>query len=199
MPQGIATAGFSRGLLRTRLDKNLQLGHTPSRQYDCPNAGATPVFGDIIGDGRTNLVIGVSGQPCVSVFSNRLVTAVSEEEIPARVILEQNSPNPFNPLTTIRFSLSHAGEVRLRVFDILGRAVATLVNERRGAGSHVASFDASGLPSGVYFYRLQTGALTQTKRMMVLRCVGRKTCRDTAPPTGGGIYDMPCPYTHHMA
>lgn len=165
----LATAEFSTGHFRIYLNRNGVLDQSPSWQYDSPNVGTALAFGDINGDGRTDLVIGVSGQPCVSVFYNRLVTGVSDEPIPAEACLEQNYPNPFNPLTTITFRLPHAGDVTLRLFDLLGRDVATLVNERRGAGSHTVSFDASGFPSGVYLYRLQTGARTETKRMVVVR------------------------------
>jgi photosystem II stability/assembly factor-like uncharacterized protein len=87
--------------------------------------------------------------------------------------LEQNYPNPFNPSTRIRFSIpvvwtGHAPSI-LRIYDLLGREVATLVNDNLQPGSYEVTFDATGLASGVYFYRLQTGEFTQTKRLLLLR------------------------------
>ena len=89
--------------------------------------------------------------------------------VPTRMALAQNYPNPFNPSTTIRYALSAAAEVRLGVFDMLGREVSVLVSDRREAGVHEVTFDASGLPSGVYLYRLTAGEFTQTRRLVLVR------------------------------
>ncbi|MCS6988941.1 MAG: T9SS type A sorting domain-containing protein [Chloroherpetonaceae bacterium] len=83
--------------------------------------------------------------------------------------LEQNYPNPFNPTTTIAYVLPKAEKVSLKVYDVLGREVATLVNEVKGAGAHATTFDAANLASGVYFYRLQAGSFSQTKKMMLVK------------------------------
>ncbi len=83
--------------------------------------------------------------------------------------LLQNYPNPFNPTTAISYELSANSHVTLKVYDILGRDVATLVNGQRTAGEHSVTFDASRLPSGVYFYRLQAGSYTATKKLMLLK------------------------------
>lgn len=88
---------------------------------------------------------------------------------PAESFELQNYPEPFNPTTTIRFSLSKAELVRLDVFDILGRHVQTLVNDRLNPGSHEVAFDATGLPSGSYLYRLQTPAGLETRQMLVVK------------------------------
>lgn len=80
-------------------------------------------------------------------------------EVPAHFALEQNYPNPFNPKTTIAFVLPTPSDVRLSVFDVLGREVSVLVNEKRGAGIHQAAFDGSDHSSGVYFYRIQARPL----------------------------------------
>jgi probable HAF family extracellular repeat protein len=90
-------------------------------------------------------------------------------EIPAEFRLFQNFPNPFNPSTTIRFDLPEPAHVTLRVFDMLGREVATLFNGRKEAGSHQAVFDAAQLPSGVYHYRLSDGTSARTMKLMVIR------------------------------
>ncbi|MBI5470742.1 MAG: T9SS type A sorting domain-containing protein [Ignavibacteriae bacterium] len=100
-----------------------------------------------------------------------LPSAVREvaSEIPNGFSLEQNYPNPFNPSTRIAFAVQVSGFTSLRVYDVLGKEVATLVNENLNAGSYETTFDASGLASGVYFYRLEAGAFSLTKRLMLLR------------------------------
>lgn len=83
--------------------------------------------------------------------------------------LSQNYPNPFNPSTTINFSLPTSGFVTLKVYDALGREVASLVNENKEAGNYSVVFDATGLSSGMYFYKLQFGSQTITKKMMLMK------------------------------
>ncbi len=83
--------------------------------------------------------------------------------------LEQNYPNPFNPSTRIIYQVAATSNVKLEVFDMLGRKVATLVNERKDAGEYSVNFNAQNLSSGVYFYRLQTDKFTQTKKMMLVK------------------------------
>jgi len=83
--------------------------------------------------------------------------------------LSQNYPNPFNPSTIISYKLSAVSEVRLVIYDVLGRKVETLVDARQNPGSHSAIFDARGLPSGIYFYRLRAGSQTQTRKMVVIK------------------------------
>jgi hypothetical protein len=97
------------------------------------------------------------------------ITDRGESILPAGYALHQNSPNPFNAMTVIGYSLPVSGEVRLEVLDILGRKVTTLVDERQEAGSQTTSWDASGVSSGVYFYKLTTGEYTETKRMVLLK------------------------------
>lgn len=88
---------------------------------------------------------------------------------PLKFQLEQNYPNPFNPATVISYQLSANSYVTLKVYDVLGRVVATLVNGREDAGSHMVTFDASRLPSGVYFYRLDAGDYSAVKKMLLLK------------------------------
>lgn len=98
-------------------------------------------------------------------------TAVeTRETTPAQFGLQQNYPNPFNPSTSIRFSLSNAGYVTLKVYNILGAEVATLIdNQIRSAGEHSITFDARGISSGVYLYKLQVGQQTALNKMLLLR------------------------------
>jgi photosystem II stability/assembly factor-like uncharacterized protein len=114
-----------------------------------------------------------AGTPSSGIFrSNQaLITSVQEiaSEVPGRFLLRQNYPNPFNPATTIEFSIPHSDLVTLKVFGLLGEEVATLVNKMLSAGTHRARWDATGVPSGVYFYRLQASDFTETKKLILLR------------------------------
>ena len=99
------------------------------------------------------------------------VTAVEEntEITPSMTVLMQNYPNPFNPVTSIKFLLADAGHVSLTVYNAAGMKLATLLNEHKKAGEHTISFDAFGLSSGVYFYRLQAPGNIQTRKMVLIR------------------------------
>jgi hypothetical protein len=92
-----------------------------------------------------------------------------EIQIPKEYSLEQNYPNPFNPTTTISFSIPQKSFVSLKVFDVLGREVATLANEIQQAGNKSVEFNGEHQPSGVYFYRLQAGTFTETKKLILLK------------------------------
>lgn len=98
-------------------------------------------------------------------------TAVHEgaEEIANRYVLEQNYPNPFNPSTAIRFTISATSRVHLKVYDLTGREVGTLVNEKKEAGSYTVSWDASGFSSGIYVYKLQDGENSISKKMLLIK------------------------------
>ena len=89
--------------------------------------------------------------------------------LPRSFQLEQNYPNPFNPSTTISYQLSEVSIVKLNVYDILGRQVATLVNGRQNAGNYNVTFNASNLSTGVYFYKLQAGTYSDTKKLMLIK------------------------------
>lgn len=91
------------------------------------------------------------------------------EALPSDFALYQNFPNPFNPSTAITFSLPMGAHVTLKVFDVMGREVHTLVNDVREAGNHQVQFDASDLASGVYFYRMQAGPVNIVKRLLLLK------------------------------
>ncbi|WP_456424642.1 DUF1501 domain-containing protein [Rhodocaloribacter sp.] len=115
----------------------------------------------------------VLGQPFETVpfVRSPLVTgtAPEPEPLPQTITLDQNYPNPFNPRTTISFTLARTAPVRLQVFDVQGRLVRTLADGLRPAGTYTLSFDAEGLPSGTYFYRLETMDGVRTRTMVLVR------------------------------
>lgn len=98
-----------------------------------------------------------------------LPTATETSATPNAFGLDQNYPNPFNPATAIRFRLLAVSDVKLEVFDLLGREVALLANERKSPGSYEVNFDATDLPSGVYVYRLRAGSVVETKKMLLVK------------------------------
>jgi hypothetical protein len=89
--------------------------------------------------------------------------------LPAECTLHQNYPNPFNPATRIEYELPASSRVSLTVYDVLGREIQTLVDERQSAGNHSVTFNAGNLPSGVYFYRVQAGNYSATKKLLLLK------------------------------
>jgi len=102
---------------------------------------------------------------------SEMMTSVepAASEVPLRFLLDQNYPNPFNPSTTIKYELPKSSMVRLSVYDMLGREVSVLVNDRKDAGVHEVKFDGSNLASGVYFHRVQAGDFISTKKMLALK------------------------------
>ena len=115
------------------------------------------------------LYAGTNGR---SVFKTVNSTTTDVEEIkfePISFYLEQNYPNPFNPSTVISYQSPESGNVTLKVYDVLGREVATLVDEYRNSGKYEIKFDAINLPSGVYFYQLKAGSFVQTRKMILLK------------------------------
>ena len=89
--------------------------------------------------------------------------------IPTAYKLEQNYPNPFNPTTSITFALPLAGNVELKVYDIIGKEVASLVSGNMTVGTHVVPFDASALASGVYIYKITAGSFIDSKKMVLIK------------------------------
>jgi hypothetical protein len=125
------------------------------------------------------------GQPMIGVASNssnnnfagfwslpiELITSIEQisKSIPKEFRLEQNYPNPFNPSTAIEFALPKVSKVTLKIYDILGREVTTLLDEEMQPGEYKVVFEANELASGVYFYRLQTQDFVRVKKLMLLK------------------------------
>ncbi len=129
-----------------------------------------------VDDGPFYTVIGCGTAPLASVAEAGTTPTVKGKllegqraEIPAAYELAQNYPNPFNPSTEIQFTLPETTSVRLVVYNVMGREVAHLVEGSLGAGTHRVTFDASGLPSGVYLYQITAGSFTRTNRMVLTK------------------------------
>jgi hypothetical protein len=147
----------------------------------------TPILGPI-GDASTNdniggvgsiaLRQGAANQPTLRVDGIRVMTnwniATYVEErsldnLPSSFALSQNFPNPFNPSTNFTYQIGKEGFVSVKIYDVLGHEAATLVNEYKPAGSYRATWNASGFGSGIYFYKMQTGSFTETKKMILIK------------------------------
>ena len=97
------------------------------------------------------------------------VEGVGDITFPTAYVLNQNYPNPFNPSTTIQYELPKQSFVTMKIFDVLGREVAVLVNEKQGRGTHSIVFNANSLQSGIYFCRLTAGSFSNTKKMLLVK------------------------------
>jgi hypothetical protein len=143
------------------------------------------VFGGGVGSNGGYRIIGTMGQPAIDVASgssdiNQIgfwylpTTPITDIEkipgnMPTEYRLEQNYPNPFNPTTTIRFAMPKRSSVSLKVFDMLGREVTSLVDEELQPAEYSIVFDANGLSSGMYIYRIQMDRFVQSKKLLLLK------------------------------
>jgi ligand-binding sensor domain-containing protein len=114
------------------------------------------------------VILGTLGS---GVYRGTLIASAVEDHstLPLAFAVEQNYPNPFNPSTMISYQLATAGRVMLKVFNSIGQEVAVLVNEQKDAGTYSVRWDAQGVPSGIYFYRLQAGDRLETRKMVYVR------------------------------
>jgi len=134
-----------------------------------PMLEAAPAFVDIDNDGDKDLFIGAQ-RGGVHFYRNQLIpSSVEEYDIPTTIQLMQNYPNPFNGISNFGFRIANLGLVSLKVYDLLGREVATLVNEVKLPGSYTLQWDASNVASGVYFYKLTTPTIVLTRKLLLLR------------------------------
>ena len=146
------------------------------KSYGLENIGCT----GLMKDRKGNLWVGYNNG-YLAVFNPEGITNIknSPQDIPVKYFLYQNYPNPFNPTTTIKYSIptssplakgrTEVGFVSLKVYDVLGREVATLVNEKQSPGNYEVTFNAVGLPSGIYFYKLTAGNFTEAKKMVLMK------------------------------
>ncbi|HEX3074558.1 MAG TPA: T9SS type A sorting domain-containing protein, partial [Ignavibacteriales bacterium] len=111
-----------------------------------------------------------SNDTLTSVITVRNAIGIWNEDMaPAVYSLSQNYPNPFNPATVIKYSIAEAGKVELKIYNMLGQEIKTLVNDMKNAGRYEVKFNASGLSSGVYIYRIKSGSFVQTKKLMLIK------------------------------
>jgi hypothetical protein len=122
--------------------------------------------GDTTADATNN---GNDGTISGAVWLPGLTDVKDESKVPESFNISQNYPNPFNPTTTIRYLIPEQTKVSLKVYDILGNEVTTLVNEEKERGVYSVNFDAWGFASGIYFFRLQAGSFVETKKMILLK------------------------------
>jgi hypothetical protein len=131
---------------------------------------ANPSFGDFDNDGRIDLFVGNAGGE-LFFFRNEMIVGIEEQlaDVPNNFYLYQNYPNPFNAGTIITYEIPRAGHVRLTIYDLLGREVATLVDKIQNAGKYRAVWNSGGVATGIYFYELQLENTTHRKKLAVVR------------------------------
>ena len=120
-------------------------------------------------DDYTGSAVGVNTKLLFTSSGGSTFAGVTGTEFPDKYILHQNYPNPFNSSTVIEFEIPKRTEIKLSVYDMLGREVKTLVNEIKSPGKYIVSFDASSLSSGVYFYKISAGEFSDVKRMVLIK------------------------------
>jgi hypothetical protein len=135
---------------------------------------ANSVFAvDVDGDGDMDVLSASANDNKIAWYENLLITTDIEAEpvigLPDSPMLHPNYPNPFNPRTTIAFDLPAAGPVTLKIYDLSGRLLATLVDQAMPAGHHKVRFNAGDLASGIYLYAIRTGAYSVTRKMVLLK------------------------------
>ncbi|MCL4280433.1 MAG: T9SS type A sorting domain-containing protein [Ignavibacteriaceae bacterium] len=115
------------------------------------------------------ILAGTSGEGVYKSVNKTTSLENSFAELPASFLLEQNYPNPFNPTTNIRFKIAESGYVSLKIFDVLGNEIETLISGEKPSGDYEVKFDGRSLSSGIYFYQLRSGEIIQTKKMILIR------------------------------
>lgn len=147
--------------------RSTDLGTTWTTAYTQTGAVYQDIDFAIIGGCPQGWAVGTAGV----ISKMTVITGISNynSEIPDSYLLKQNFPNPFNPTTNINFSIPKSGLVTLKIYDMVGKEVATLVNEVKTAGNYIVGFNASNLPSGTYFYRITTDNFVDTKKMLLVK------------------------------
>lgn len=179
---GIDEQTKKKGMLSPKTTPSVRLAEAgPTTTGSGVYTRCNPATGDLNGDGKYEVIVvkqydgrdgAVSSR--LLIFSPNAGTGVFNEEEgvlnPLEFRLSQNYPNPFNPSTNIEFRLGAASPVTIRIYDILGREVATVLDDQNfNSGSHTVRFDASALASGIYLYKLEAGAFSQTRKMTLIK------------------------------
>ncbi len=157
--------------------------------FAAPAAAQYQITESVIGSGATNAsggsyqLLGTVGQPVIGVteggsYRNEIgfwympgwvLTGIDDEELPLRTQFGQNYPNPFNPVTTIAFSLAKPAHVSIKVYDVSGREVRTLIDADMEPGRYSETLDAAGLAGGVYFARMVADEYTELKKLVLIK------------------------------
>jgi len=137
-------------------------------------SNANYTFNSTVGEPLIGKFVSATNQHQIGfwyVYQQQTITAVEDEltTIPTVFKLEQNYPNPFNPTTKIKFAVPEKSNVVIKIYDILGSEAATLVNQEMDAGSYENDFNAAGLSSGVYLFRMEAGNFVETRKMILLK------------------------------
>jgi hypothetical protein len=181
----IASCGSSGGVVEVWLD-SLDTGTmiaacniSGTGSWDITNTFTTPILQAV--SGNHDVYLKFTGKSSDKLFMLQWLTFIDKENpttsidrltiglLPDGFLLEQNYPNPFNPKTSLEFHVSSSELVTIRVLDVLGRAVTTLVDELKAPGIYRTNWDASGLPSGVYFCRMQAGAFAAVRKVLLMK------------------------------
>lgn len=128
--------------------------------------GKEATHSNLNSSGSTTMIKSSDGKFRINALASKQIDKIS---LPKEYSLQQNYPNPFNPTTKINYSVKEAGLVKLKVYDILGKEIANLVNENKEEGNYSVSFYASQLPSGVYIYTLQVNGFSASQKMLLLK------------------------------
>jgi hypothetical protein len=139
------------------------VAHFPTEDLQLTDADTEATLTGTLQDGT--LIVGTDAICVVPPASKQRVTS----EMPAGFVLAQNYPNPFNPTTAIRFEVPEAVHMRLVIYDVTGREVAQIVDGPMDTGTHTVTWDASGLPSGIYFYQLTAGSFVESRQLVLLK------------------------------
>ncbi|MBI3193810.1 MAG: T9SS type A sorting domain-containing protein [Ignavibacteriae bacterium] len=160
------TEGYAVGSPSNAVVKSFDGGRT---WKNLPTQTAGSVFNSVyFVNSDTGWVVGSGGIILKTVTGGEVPTDVIENEsMPVQTYLSQNYPNPFNPSTVISYQLKVKSVVSLNVFNVLGRKIATLVNEEKARGEYKVEWDATGFPSGLYLYKFQTGSIVEVRKMVL--------------------------------
>ncbi len=167
---GITGGGTDYWAVRQGTDiyRTTNQGGTWTTAYTVPGAAFSHIDFEVVNGCPTGWAVTSTGG-IAKMNSTAVGISNYSSEIPNSYLLKQNFPNPFNPTTNINFTIPQSGFVSLKIFDMVGKEVATLVNESKPAGNYIVGFNASNLPSGAYFYRIETNNFTDTKKMLLIK------------------------------
>ncbi len=162
--------GYSIGQLRNGSGYWLAQSTNNGTSWERLHTSSSMIMKNMSVAKNTVYIVGKHGtNAAVMIYRDELLGINSNQTIPKQFELKQNFPNPFNPSTTINYSVPEKSLVRITIFDISGKEVRTIVNAEHHSGNYSVRFDGSGLASGTYFYKIQAGSFIETKKMMLIK------------------------------